>query len=285
VLNLADILELVDDSLDEGTFAQKQAICQGQKNMAHVLAQFGDEAQSLGDQELLGEGLRDVAFIAEEATEKPVNQAMHRTTVVGVARSEAEGQQLGAIVDDEVELEPVEPPDRRLAAACVDTKDPVLLDACRMADGEGGGVDEAQTGTLPLLGVQVDGERHEVAWHEFHEARVAHQVWKLLAQRQLHMLGIEPFAGPIAGLLQEDEDGQDLCWVQSGSAATVSLPRGEQLALPQRFKVLPEGIHRAIQIEYTHAQYLQFGLMGPRKPHHNAVGGIWLIPNWILLAN
>jgi hypothetical protein len=25
--------------------------------------------------------------------------------------------------------------------------------------------------------------------------------------------------------------------------------------------------------------------MGPRKPHHNAVGGIWLIPNWILLAN
>jgi hypothetical protein len=84
VLNLADILELVDDSLDEGTFAQKQAICQGQKNMAHVLAQFGDEAQSLGDQELLGEGLRDVVFIAEEATEKPVNQAMHRTTVVGV---------------------------------------------------------------------------------------------------------------------------------------------------------------------------------------------------------
>jgi len=52
VLNLADILELVDDSLDEGTFAQKQAICQGQKNMAHVLAQFGDEAQSLADNQL-----------------------------------------------------------------------------------------------------------------------------------------------------------------------------------------------------------------------------------------
>ncbi len=105
MLDLADILELIIDRFDQCPFAQEQAIGQRQKDIAHVLAQFGDEAHPVGDQELLDQGLRDVALIAEEATEQPTDQAGHRTAVVGVAGREAEGEQLAAIIDDQVEFE------------------------------------------------------------------------------------------------------------------------------------------------------------------------------------
>jgi hypothetical protein len=44
VLNLAHILELIDDRLDECAFAQERLVGEGYEDVAHVLAQFGDKA-------------------------------------------------------------------------------------------------------------------------------------------------------------------------------------------------------------------------------------------------
>jgi hypothetical protein len=62
-----------------------------------------------------------------------------------------------------------------------------------MADGKRGGVDEADPRTLPQLRVQIDGQRHEVARHEGHEAGITQEVGKLLAQMDLDVLGVESF--------------------------------------------------------------------------------------------
>ena len=90
------------------------------------------------------------------------------------------------------------------------------------------------------------------------------------------MLRVEAFEGPIARLLEKDQDGEDLGGMQPCRASTVALPDCEQLAVPQGLEALPKRIHRAIQVEYTHGD-APVGLMGPEKPHHNPAGGIALI--------
>jgi len=279
VLDLADVLELIEDRLDERPLAEEEAIGEGQQEVAHVLAQFGDEAQPLLQEELLSERGGDVALVAEEAPKEPVDQHRNRTAVIGVARGEAESEQLATVIDDQVEFEAVEPADGGLAAPRVDPKDAMLLDARWMAHGEGCRVNEADAGAAPALGLEIDRQGHEIARHEFYKPGIAHQARKLLAQCQLHVLGVEAFEGAVPGLLEENQDGEDLGRIQACRSSTASLPRRQELALPPWLKPLPKGVHGAVQIEYTHEQYLQFGLMGPRKPHHNPTGAISLIPN------
>jgi hypothetical protein len=62
VLDLADVLELVNNRLDERPLAQQEPIGELEELLAHVLAQFGDEAQSVGEEEALGERRRDGAL-------------------------------------------------------------------------------------------------------------------------------------------------------------------------------------------------------------------------------
>ncbi len=160
VLDLADVLELIVDGLDERALAQQKLVGEVHEHTTHILAQFGDEAQALREEELLGEWLRDLALVAKELAKETADQAGHWTPIIGVARGEAEGQQLATIVDDEMELEAVEPAHRGLGASRVDPKDAMLLDARRVADDERGRVDEANPGTRAPLRVQVDRERY-----------------------------------------------------------------------------------------------------------------------------
>lgn len=75
VLDLANVLELVIDALDNGPFAQQQFVGQRHEPIAHILAQFGDEVKSLHDQEVFGQCLGDIAFIAEKLAKK--DQVVH----------------------------------------------------------------------------------------------------------------------------------------------------------------------------------------------------------------
>ena len=285
VLDLADILELIDDGLDERAFAQEQLVGEIHEHIAHILAQLGDEPEALRKEELLGEWRGDVALVAKKASEEPTDQVGNWPPIVGVAGREAQREQVATVVDHQMEFAAIEPSHRGLAAPCVHAEDPVLRDPRGMADAERGGVDEADPRTLPQLRVQVNSARYQVTRHEGHKAGITQEGGKLLAQMRLDMLGVEAFEPAIPRLLEENEDREDLGGMESGAASTMSSPRRQQLALPERFKALPKGVHGAIQIEYTPVQYLQFGLMGCRKPHHNPAGGISLIHNWILLAN
>src|SRR5260370_42356895 len=70
MLDLADVLELVVDRLDDRALAQEQLVRESHQAVAHVLAPAGDKLDRMLDAELLGQRLRDVALVAEElATE------------------------------------------------------------------------------------------------------------------------------------------------------------------------------------------------------------------------
>jgi hypothetical protein len=66
------------------------------------------------------------------------------------------------------------------------------------------------------------------------------------------MLSVEALEGPIARLLEEDEDGQDLRWVQPRGSTSLACAAAQQLTLPLRLEALPKGIHRTEQVEYPH---------------------------------
>jgi len=245
MLSLADILELIENGLDKCAFAQEQFVGERQEDVAHVLAQVRDEAQALRKEELLSQRRRDVAFVAKEFAKEPMDHAWNRLAVVEIARSEAEGEQLSTIIHHHMQFEAVEPPHRGLPSTRVDCKDTMLVDPRRMADSEGGRIDEADACAWPTLDVQVDGQGHEEAWHQVDKAGIADQLWKLVAQMDLDVLAIEPLERPIARLLKENEDGQDLAGVQPRRSSTSALSGGEQFAFPQRLEALPKRIYRA----------------------------------------
>src|SRR5260370_33121415 len=92
MLDLADVLELVVDALDDRAFAEEQLIGQGKETRAHVLARFSDEMDPLLNQEALRERLRDVAAVAEEFAKETADQPGDRTPFIHLARRQAEGQ-------------------------------------------------------------------------------------------------------------------------------------------------------------------------------------------------
>ncbi len=117
VLDLADVLELVVDALNERPLAKQQFVGVGEPPFAHVLAHFGDQPQPMGREELFGERLGDIVAVAEELPEQASRQAGNGTAVIDIAWGQAHGQHLAAVVDHQMQLEPIEPADRGLAAA------------------------------------------------------------------------------------------------------------------------------------------------------------------------
>ena len=55
VLDLADVLELIDDRLDQGAFAQEELVGGVEETGVHVLAERGDEDEALFHEELPSE--------------------------------------------------------------------------------------------------------------------------------------------------------------------------------------------------------------------------------------
>ncbi len=104
VLDLADVLELIGDGLDDRSFAQEDLVRPGDQALVHVLAQLRDELEPLGHEELLRQRLGDVPPIAKQLAEQPLDQLGHGLAVIDVTRRQAERQQFAAVVDHPVQL-------------------------------------------------------------------------------------------------------------------------------------------------------------------------------------
>jgi predicted transcriptional regulator len=104
MLDLTDILEVINDGLDQGPFAQEQLVGEMEQLIAHVLAQLGDQLEALIGEEALGEELRNVALVGKELTKEPADQMWNWRAVVEIAWGEAEGEQLPTVIDDQMEF-------------------------------------------------------------------------------------------------------------------------------------------------------------------------------------
>src|SRR5260221_9495905 len=259
MLDLADVLELVVDRLDDRALAQEQLVRESHQAVAHVLAPAGDKLDRMLDAELLGHRLRDVALVAEElATEAldALEQGGDGLAVVDVTAGEAEGEQLALIVDHQMQLEAVEPAQRSLAAGRIDGEHAVLWDTGVMGDGQGRGGDEAEAGAPGHLGLQIGDPRQQHTRHEFDEPGIAHQLGELRMQLLRHVLGVIGLESAVMRGLKEDQDGHDLTGMQLARPSALPLARGQHLTVPQRLEADPELVDRAEEFEYTHDRNL-----------------------------
>src|SRR5689334_3423472 len=78
MLDLAAVLELIDDALDDRTLAQQEPVGDIHQDVAHILASLGDEPHAMRDEKLLHQRLGDVALVAEELAEESPDQARDR---------------------------------------------------------------------------------------------------------------------------------------------------------------------------------------------------------------
>ena len=87
VLNLRNILELVNDGLDDSSFAQQQFIRKVYEMILHVLAQSRDEMQHLF-KERLRRRSGNVAEISKHLTSQPFDQLRNQSPIIHIARSQ-----------------------------------------------------------------------------------------------------------------------------------------------------------------------------------------------------
>ena len=99
MLNLTDVFELIGDGLDDGAFAQEELIGPVEQPVVHLFAQLGDELEPLGDQQLLGQRLGQIAFVPKELAHQTFRELRNRFPIIDIARSQAERQDLALIVD------------------------------------------------------------------------------------------------------------------------------------------------------------------------------------------
>ena len=98
-------------------------------------------------QELLSQRLGEIALGAFEFACESCDQFGNGLAIIDVTRSQAKGHQFALIIDDQVQLEAVEPAHRRLATCSPPSTHPVLVNAWVATDRKGGGVDEADAAT------------------------------------------------------------------------------------------------------------------------------------------
>ena len=104
MFQLANVLELIIDGLDQGARAEQNFI----QARLHLFWEFGDELYPLRA-ELREEGLGDVTPIPKQFAEQAASKLRHGLAVIDVARRELHGQESPAVVNDERHFEALEP--------------------------------------------------------------------------------------------------------------------------------------------------------------------------------
>src|SRR5690242_19400353 len=74
VLDLRNVLELIDDRLDNRSFAQKQLVKQRQLSSLHVLTTCCDQLDTELLVQLLEQPLRQIAFIADQLAKQALGK-------------------------------------------------------------------------------------------------------------------------------------------------------------------------------------------------------------------
>jgi len=190
MLDLRNVLELVIDGFNDGSFAKKQFVRQRDQAVLHVLAQRGDQLKALCEQ-LFKQSFGDVAPVTEQLTEQVLAQQGNRFPVVDIAWGQVERQAFTPVIDHQMELEAIEPAHRCLSPFCETLEDLVALDPAVVANSNRGGVNERDTGAITQAQVQIHHQGDQDTWHQFYETIVADQPREFLTQVPLHRLCVE----------------------------------------------------------------------------------------------
>src|SRR5687767_6486686 len=157
MLDLRDILQLIDDRFNDRPLAQQQFVHQRHQTVLHVALDASDELHT-SNKQFLKEFLADVTLVAKELSEEFGREFLDRLAVIDIARSQAESQQLAAVIGDQMQLESIEPTGGSLATLGQAFHNFVAEDAKIVANTKGSGINEADTAAVGHASFQVAGQ-------------------------------------------------------------------------------------------------------------------------------
>ena len=149
MLDLANVLELLIDGLDDRPLPEQQLVMQTHQRVLHVPLEPGDQVYAVHE-ESLEEILADVSPIGEQLAKQLFREAFvfQRSAVVDIARGQLPLHDLALVVDDQVQLESVEPAHRALAQGRQSPHRPVRAPTFDMAGDQRRGVYDGDTNAL-----------------------------------------------------------------------------------------------------------------------------------------
>jgi hypothetical protein len=110
MLDLADIFQLIHHCFHHRPLAQQQLVKQRDEAVFHILFDACDQLQAAA-KELLEQILADVALVAHEFAKQFFGEFGHRGAVADIAGGEADAEQFTLVIDQQMQLESIEPTD------------------------------------------------------------------------------------------------------------------------------------------------------------------------------
>src|SRR5579863_7789540 len=169
---LGNILELVNDTLNDGSFAQQEFIREVQKLVLHVFAHFRDEVKTLF-KEQAHERSGNVAAISDELAAQSFHHLRNGSAIIHIARSQTTSEQIATIIDSQVQFEAIKPAHAALATAGIGSKDAMLADPFGITDLQRGRVNKTDASTRSIATLQVAQQRNHDRSNERHKALIA----------------------------------------------------------------------------------------------------------------
>lgn len=160
VLDLLDVFKLIVDAFDDRALAQSQLLHQWHEFVLQVLADLGDQVQTTLPA-FVEEALRHVASIRDELAGQALGQVGDGLAIIDVARRDPKREQLATVVDDEVELEAVEPAHGMLTAPRDLLEHLVTVDPAVVTNDPSGRIGEGDAGIRAMTRLERHTERHQ----------------------------------------------------------------------------------------------------------------------------
>ena len=206
VLDLAKVLQFVKDRFDQGTTMQNSFFKLGAGHRFHILLERGNELKVLPGQ-CLSEPVSEVALIGEQLAEQPLAEVGHGLTVIDIASSEPEANQFALRVDDNMELESIEPTHRSLAAPGAVCENPMASNAPVIANSERSSVGDGNPVALAFEHLEQGRQGNHTAGQEFYASLVARQLRKLSLQVTARVNQVKTLELTKAQLMEQNGQG------------------------------------------------------------------------------
>ena len=183
MFNLADVLQFIVNSLYDRPFPEEYFVMEIHQRVLHVPFQLCHQVYII-DEEHFEEVLADIPPVGEEFPEESLSEllVLQRFPVVDVSRGELPLDDFPLVVDDQMQLESVEPSHRALPLGRPSLHGLMLLLPLDVAGDNRRGVDDGYACALAEgAGLK---EKQQVKPHlslTLHEARVGYGIGEILA--------------------------------------------------------------------------------------------------------
>ena len=208
MLHLCNVLQLIVDGFNDGTFPCQQPVRHAHDGSLHVALQFRYQLDSVNEQPL-EELLADVSLVTDELAVEELHESLvvKRLAVINVAGGDHEIKELALLVADEVKLESEEPAHRALAPLGDAFESLVNMDALILAHPEWCAVHKTDAGAFAQKHLLDEkGQRNCDVLLQLHEAVVGHHLGEQVAELSAHVLQIKMLQAPVAGIVEQDHD-------------------------------------------------------------------------------